>query len=46
MECFDISNVSSNHIVASMVRFTNGKPDNQNQQPQQGVANGAGGINP
>ncbi len=30
MECFDISNVSSNHIVASMVRFTNGRPDNQN----------------
>jgi len=30
MECFDISNVSSNHIVASMVRFTGGKPDNQN----------------
>jgi excinuclease ABC subunit C len=30
MECFDISNVSSNHIVASMVRFTNGLPDNQN----------------
>jgi len=29
MECFDISNVSSNHIVASMVRFTDGKPDNQ-----------------
>lgn len=29
MECFDISNVSSNHIVASMVRFTNGKPDNK-----------------
>lgn len=29
MECFDISNVSSNHIVASMVRFTNGRPDNQ-----------------
>ena len=28
MECFDISNVSSNHIVASMVRFTNGRPDN------------------
>lgn len=28
MECFDISNVSSNHIVASMVRFTGGKPDN------------------
>jgi excinuclease ABC subunit C len=30
MECFDISNVSSNHIVASMVRFTDGVPDNQN----------------
>jgi excinuclease ABC subunit C len=30
MECFDISNVSSNHIVASMVRFTNGEPDNRN----------------
>lgn len=29
MECFDISNVSSNHIVASMVRFVNGVPDNQ-----------------
>lgn len=29
MECFDISNLSSNHIVASMVRFTNGRPDNQ-----------------
>jgi excinuclease ABC subunit C len=28
MECFDISNVSSNHIVASMVRFTEGLPDN------------------
>ncbi|MEI7955836.1 MAG: helix-hairpin-helix domain-containing protein, partial [Verrucomicrobiota bacterium] len=25
-----ISNVSSNHIVASMVRFTDGRPDNQN----------------
>jgi excinuclease ABC subunit C len=30
MECFDISNVSSNHIVASMVRFTDGRPDTQN----------------
>ena len=30
IECFDISNVSSNHIVASMVRFTDGAPDNQN----------------
>ncbi len=28
MECFDISNISSNHIVASMVRFANGLPDN------------------
>lgn len=30
MECFDISNVSSNHIVASMVRFTDGVPDSKN----------------
>lgn len=29
MECFDISNVSSNHIVASMVRFVDGVADNQ-----------------
>lgn len=29
MECFDISNLSSNHIVASMVRFTQGRPDRQ-----------------
>lgn len=28
MECFDISNLSDNHIVASMVRFTHGRPDN------------------
>ncbi len=27
MECFDISNISSNHIVASMVRFRDGKAD-------------------
>ena len=27
MECFDISNVSSTHIVASMVRFKDGSPD-------------------
>ena len=27
MECFDISNLSDNHIVASMVRFSHGKPD-------------------
>ena len=30
MECFDISNISTTHIVASMVRFTNGVPDNPN----------------
>jgi excinuclease ABC subunit C len=29
MECFDISNVSSNHIVASMVRFVDGSPENK-----------------
>lgn len=29
MECFDVSNVSSTHIVASMVRFVDGLPDNQ-----------------
>lgn len=29
MECFDISNLSDNHIVASMVRFTHGRPDNK-----------------
>ncbi|MEZ5326766.1 MAG: excinuclease ABC subunit UvrC [Verrucomicrobiales bacterium] len=30
MECFDISNISTTHCVASMVRFKNGEPDNQN----------------
>ncbi len=30
MECFDISNISTTHCVASMVRFTDGKPDNPN----------------
>lgn len=30
MECFDISNISSNHIVASMVRFRDGVSDNSN----------------
>ncbi len=30
MECFDISNISSSHIVASMVRFKEGVPDNAN----------------
>lgn len=29
MECFDISNISNTHIVASMVRFQNGLPDRQ-----------------
>jgi excinuclease ABC subunit C len=27
MECFDISNISTTHIVASMVRFRHGLPD-------------------
>lgn len=27
MECFDISNISDTHIVASMVRFKDGMPD-------------------
>lgn len=30
MECFDISNISDAHSVASMVRFRNGLPDTQN----------------
>ncbi len=30
MECFDISNISSSHIVASMVRFRDGGPDTAN----------------
>jgi excinuclease ABC subunit C len=30
MECFDISNISTTHCVASMVRFKHGEPDNQN----------------
>ncbi|MEM7387984.1 MAG: UvrB/UvrC motif-containing protein, partial [Verrucomicrobiota bacterium] len=30
MECFDISNISLTHCVASMVRFKNGLPDNRN----------------
>ncbi len=30
MECFDISNISTTHCVASMVRFRNGVADNQN----------------
>jgi excinuclease ABC subunit C len=29
MECFDISNISNTHCVASMVRFKNGVSDNQ-----------------
>ncbi len=30
MECFDISNISTTHVVASMVSFRNGKPDKSN----------------
>ncbi len=30
MECFDISNISSTHIVASMVQFRNGVPEKKN----------------
>lgn len=30
MECFDISNITSTHIVASMVRFRDGVPDRAN----------------
>lgn len=30
MECFDISNISTTHIVASMVVFKNGVPDKTN----------------
>lgn len=30
MECFDISNITSTHIVASMVRFKRGLPDRAN----------------
>ncbi len=30
MECFDISNISTTHCVASMVRFKDGAPDNAN----------------
>ncbi|MCA9774618.1 MAG: excinuclease ABC subunit UvrC, partial [Myxococcales bacterium] len=30
IECFDISNISTTYSVASMVRFRNGVPDNQN----------------
>ena len=30
MECFDISNISTTHVVASMVCFRNGVPDKEN----------------
>ncbi len=30
MECFDISNISTTHVVASMVSFKNGVPDKAN----------------
>ncbi|WOO41578.1 excinuclease ABC subunit UvrC [Rubellicoccus peritrichatus] len=29
MECFDISHISGEHVVASMVRFVGGRPDKQ-----------------
>ena len=30
IECFDISNLGKEHLVAGMVRFANGKPDKSN----------------
>lgn len=30
MECFDISHISGTFVVASMVRFTDGRPDKDN----------------
>lgn len=30
IECFDISNISTTHLVASMVQFRNGRPDRAN----------------
>src|SRR4029434_5449367 len=30
MECFDVSNISTTHVVASMVCFRNGVPDKDN----------------
>jgi excinuclease ABC subunit C len=30
IECFDVSNLGSEHIVSGMVRFTDGKPDKNN----------------
>jgi excinuclease ABC subunit C len=30
IECFDISNLGQEHVVAGMVRFTNAKPDKRN----------------
>src|SRR5207245_9526018 len=30
MECFDISNISATHVVASMVCFRDGAPDKDN----------------
>src|SRR5438552_18793665 len=30
MECFDISNISTTHVVASIVCFRNGVPDKDN----------------
>jgi excinuclease ABC subunit C len=41
MECFDISNISTTHVVASMVCFRNGVPDKDNL-PAVSDSNGAG----
>jgi len=30
IECFDVSNLGQEHVVAGMVRYTNGKPDKNN----------------
>ena len=30
IECFDVSNLGQEHVVAGMVRFVNGKPDKSN----------------
>ena len=30
IECFDVSNLGKEHLVAGMVRFANGKPDKSN----------------
>ena len=55
IECFDISNISTTHNVASMVCFKNGKPDKANyrryrirtvQGPERFRQHGGGGAPP